>query len=78
MAKVVYTVSQRAPARLHVEADITPDAPASVLTLRDTYGPAGGFAAGVANLAVTGADARAAAEPGPHPGGGGAALQPCL
>ena len=35
----------------------------SVLTLRDRYGPACGFAGGIANLVVSGADARAAAAP---------------
>jgi hypothetical protein len=57
MADVLYTVSQAAPDRLHVEAHVTPDGLVTVLSMRESYGPASGFAAGIANLAVEGAHA---------------------
>ncbi|KAA5599475.1 hypothetical protein [Blastochloris sulfoviridis] len=45
-------------------ARVEPTSPVSVLTLRETYGPARGFAGGIANLVVDGADAQAATAPG--------------
>ena len=64
VSKVVYRVSRPDTRRLHVEADITPAAPVSVLTLRERYGPAQGFPLGISNVTVTGGDARAAIAPG--------------
>ena len=62
--RVLYRVSRTAAARLRVEARVVPAGPVSVLTLRDSYGPARGFAAAIENLTVEGTDVRAAIEPG--------------
>jgi hypothetical protein len=61
---IVYTLTRPARDRLHVAAHIAPASPVSVFSMRETYGPARGFAGGIADLVVSGADARAAAEAG--------------
>jgi hypothetical protein len=64
MSEISYRVSRPRPDRLQVEATIEPDASPTVLVMRDRYGPAHGFASGLSNVAVRGADARAAIQPG--------------
>lgn len=64
VSKVVYRVSRPGTRRLHVEARIAPTAPVSVLTLRESYGPAEGFPSGISNVTVSGTAARPAIAPG--------------